>query len=216
MVKPLAACGLTLLISFLTSADYCIAAQQQSSLPTLKELSLEQLMDVEITSVSKKEQKVGDTAAAIYVITQEEIDRSGVTSIPEALRLAPGVTVSRINSHSWAIGVRGFGTGLSRSVLVLIVGVLGKDPFGGALDKIIEGEIFHNRKIVARRFPRMDEVAANSHVLFIGASEENNLLSILKAPRRASGPDRQRNSQFRPTRWRHRSQERKQQDRIRN
>jgi hypothetical protein len=58
--------------------------------------------------------------------------------------------------------------------------VLGKDPFGAALDKIIEGEIVHNRKIVARRFPRMDEAAANSHVLFIGASEENNLLSILK------------------------------------
>jgi YfiR/HmsC-like len=61
-----------------------------------------------------------------------------------------------------------------------IIGVLGKDPFGGALDKIIEGEIVHNRKIVARRFLRMDEAAANSHVLFIGASEENNLLSILK------------------------------------
>src|SRR5439155_26194658 len=59
---------------------------------------------------------------AIYVITQEEIHRSGVTNIPEALRLAPGVTVSRINSNSWAIGVRGFGTGLSRSVLVLIDG----------------------------------------------------------------------------------------------
>ena len=79
-------------------------------------------MDVEITSVAKKEQRVGETAAAIYVITQEDIHRSGVTSIPEALRLAPGVTVSRINSNQWAIGVRGFGTGLSRSVLVLIDG----------------------------------------------------------------------------------------------
>lgn len=88
----------------------------------LKQLTLEQLMDVEITSVAKKEQRVGDTAAAIYVVTQEEIRRSGVTSIPEALRLAPGVTVSRINSSQWAIGVRGFGTELSRSVLVLIDG----------------------------------------------------------------------------------------------
>ena len=79
-------------------------------------------MDVEVTSVSKKEQRVGDTAAAIHVITQEEIHRSGVTSIPEALRLAPGVTVSRIDGNSWAIGIRGFGTALSRSVLVLIDG----------------------------------------------------------------------------------------------
>ena len=56
------------------------------------------------------------------MITQEEIHRSGVTSIPEALRLAPGVTVSRIDGNSWAIGIRGFGSGLSRSVLVLIDG----------------------------------------------------------------------------------------------
>ena len=79
-------------------------------------------MNIEVTSVAKKEQTVGETAAAIYVITQEEIRRSGVTSIPEALRLAPGVTVSRIDANSWAIGVRGFSSGLSRSVLVLIDG----------------------------------------------------------------------------------------------
>ncbi|MGH7852324.1 MAG: TonB-dependent receptor plug domain-containing protein [Candidatus Binatia bacterium] len=79
-------------------------------------------MDVEITSVAKKEQRVADTAAAIFVITQEDIRRSGATSIPEALRLAPGVTVSRVDGNSWAIGIRGFGNALSRSVLVLIDG----------------------------------------------------------------------------------------------
>jgi iron complex outermembrane recepter protein len=114
--------GIASTLFFLFISSPCATAQQQSSLPALKQLSLEQLMDVEVTSVSKKEQRIGDTAAAIYVITQEEIHRSGVTNIPEALRLAPGVTVSRINSNSWAIGVRGFGTGLSRSVLVLIDG----------------------------------------------------------------------------------------------
>ncbi|HZA55513.1 MAG TPA: Plug domain-containing protein, partial [Candidatus Udaeobacter sp.] len=79
-------------------------------------------MDIEVTSVAKKDQKVADTAAAIYVITQEEIRRSGVTSIPEALRLAPGVIVSRIDANKWSIGVRGFGSRLSRSLLVLIDG----------------------------------------------------------------------------------------------
>ena len=79
-------------------------------------------MDVEVTSVAKKEQKVGETAAAIFVITQEDIRRSGVTSIPEALRLAPGVEVSRVDANKWSIGVRGFGSRLSRSVLVLIDG----------------------------------------------------------------------------------------------
>ena len=112
--------GLPLLIFYFIQATLCSA--QQGSLPALKQLSLEQLMDVEVTSVSKKEQRVGDTAAAIHVITQEEIHRSGVTSIPEALRLAPGVTVSRIDGNSWAIGIRGFGSGLSRSMLVLIDG----------------------------------------------------------------------------------------------
>jgi len=61
-----------------------------------------------------------------------------------------------------------------------VIGVLGKDPFGAALDKLIDGETIHNKSIVARRFPKMDEAAANSHVLFISSSEENNLLSILK------------------------------------
>ena len=61
-----------------------------------------------------------------------------------------------------------------------IISILGKDPFGGALDRIIEGETVHNRKIVARRFPRMEQSALNSHVLFISPSEENNLAAILK------------------------------------
>lgn len=98
------------------------AAEPPSSIPSLKQLSLEQLADLEVTSVARKEQKVADTAAAIYVITQEEIHRSGVTTIPEVLRLAPGVTVSRIDGNSWAIGIRGFVSDLSRSVLVLIDG----------------------------------------------------------------------------------------------
>ena len=61
-----------------------------------------------------------------------------------------------------------------------IIGVVGTDPFGAALDKIVEGETFHNRPIVARRFPRMEEAAANSHVLFISSSEESHLPAILK------------------------------------
>ena len=111
-----------LFFAFIGGASLPTAAQSQSSLPALKQLSLEQLMDVEVTSVAKKEQRVADTAAAIYVITQEEIRRTGVTTLAEALRLAPGVTVSRVDSNSWAIGIRGFTSGFSRSVLVLIDG----------------------------------------------------------------------------------------------
>ena len=114
--------GSPLIVVSILSFAFCAVAQEQKALPALKQLSLEQLIDVEVTSVSKKEQRVADTAAAIFVITQEDIRRSGVTTIPEALRFAPGVTVSRIDGNSWAIGIRGFGSGLSRSVLVLIDG----------------------------------------------------------------------------------------------
>jgi iron complex outermembrane receptor protein len=89
---------------------------------SLKGLSLEQLGNIEVTTVSKDPVKVMRTPAAIYVITQEDIRRSGVTSLPEALRLAPGVEVARIDSVKWAIGIRGFQSRLSRDVLVLIDG----------------------------------------------------------------------------------------------
>lgn len=61
-----------------------------------------------------------------------------------------------------------------------VIGVLGKDPFGTALDRVIEGESFHQKPIVVRRFSRMDESVGNSQVLFISASEESSLAAILK------------------------------------
>src|SRR2546430_9680169 len=88
----------------------------------LTQVSLEELGQIEVTTVSKQPVKVSQTPAAIYVITQEDIRRSGATSIPEALRLAPGVEVARVDSNTWSLGVRGFGSALSRSVLVLIDG----------------------------------------------------------------------------------------------
>ncbi len=88
----------------------------------LKGLSLEQLGEIEVTTATKQPVPVNKTPAAIYVITQEDIRRSGATSLPEALRLAPGVDVARIDSVKWSIGIRGFGSRLSRAVLVIIDG----------------------------------------------------------------------------------------------
>ncbi|OGP69341.1 MAG: TonB-dependent receptor [Deltaproteobacteria bacterium RBG_13_47_9] len=88
----------------------------------LTELAIEDLMKIEITSVSKKQQKVFDAAAAIFVITQEDIRRSGVTSIPEALRMAPGVEVAHISANQWAISIRGFNNLFANKLLVLIDG----------------------------------------------------------------------------------------------
>ncbi len=103
--------------SSLAAVDNPDAAEKQ-----LTQLSLEQLGNIQVTSVNKAPEEVWKTPAAIYVITQEAIERSGATNIPEALRLAPGVEVARINAGTWSIGIRGFGTRLSRSVLVLIDG----------------------------------------------------------------------------------------------
>ncbi len=91
-------------------------------IPDLTEMSIEDLMDIEITSVSKKPQKLSEAPAAVFVITQEDIRRSGVTSIPEALRMAPGVEVSRIDSNKWAITSRGFNGYRASKLLVLIDG----------------------------------------------------------------------------------------------
>jgi iron complex outermembrane receptor protein len=88
----------------------------------LKKLSLEELSQIEITTPSKEPESAFRSPVAITVITAEDIKRSGATSIPEALRLAPGVEVERIDSNRWSIGIRGFGTRLTRSVLVLIDG----------------------------------------------------------------------------------------------
>jgi iron complex outermembrane recepter protein len=102
----------------------CAQAAQSSQKPSdsLTQLSLEQLGNVEVTTASKEPEQVWQTPAAIFVITQEDIRRSGATSIPELLRLAPGVEVARIDSDHWAIGVRGFGGEFSKSLLVLIDG----------------------------------------------------------------------------------------------
>jgi iron complex outermembrane receptor protein len=89
---------------------------------SLKSLSLEELSQIEVTTPSRGPEKVMQTPAAVYVITNDEIKRSGATCIPEALRLAPGVEVARIDGSKWSIGIRGFGSRLTRDILVLIDG----------------------------------------------------------------------------------------------
>src|SRR3569832_1838748 len=76
--------------------------------PDLTELSLEQLMQVEVTTVSKTPERRFDSPAAVFVLTQDDIRRSGATTIHDLLSLVPGVEVGRIDSHTWYIGVRGF------------------------------------------------------------------------------------------------------------
>jgi iron complex outermembrane receptor protein len=95
------------------------AGQPQVDLTTL---TLDELGKLEITTVSKEPEQIWQTAAAIDIITQEDIRRSGATTIASALRLAPGVEVAQIDSDHWSIGVRGFGDQFSKAVLVLLDG----------------------------------------------------------------------------------------------
>jgi len=92
------------------------------SADSLKKLSIEQLMNVEVTSVSKRPERLTQVASAIQVITQDDIRRSGVTSLPEALRLATNLQVAQVDSRQWAISARGFNSTTANKLLVLIDG----------------------------------------------------------------------------------------------
>lgn len=105
----------------------------QSPAGDLTQVSIENLMNVEVTSVSKKEQKLSQVAAAVYVITQEDIRHSGATNIPDLLRMVPGLDVAQINANTWAISSRGFNSEFANKLLVLIDGRTVYTPlFGGA------------------------------------------------------------------------------------
>jgi len=100
-----------------------VASDTEPPLPDdLTQLSLEDLMDIEITSVAKKAQKLSEAAAAVFVVTQEDIRRTGATSIPEALRMVPGLQVARIDANKWAITARGYNGRFSNKLLVLMDG----------------------------------------------------------------------------------------------
>src|ERR1700733_12185588 len=108
--------GTKLLLTLLALTGMGLAQQD------LTELSLEDLMNTKVTSVSKKEQSLSKVAAAIFVVTQEDIHRSGALNIPDLLRMVPGLDVAQINANTWAISSRGFNHQFSDKLLVLIDG----------------------------------------------------------------------------------------------
>jgi len=132
---------LVLSLTFLAGEVFSQSSQPtpQSSLQTagqrdLSQVSLEDLMNIEVTSVSKKEQKMSQAAAAIFVITQEDIRRSGAANIPDLLRMVPGMDVSQINANTWAISARGFDDQFSNKLLVLIDGRAVYTPLLGGVN----------------------------------------------------------------------------------
>src|SRR5689334_18089934 len=109
----------TLLLFLLVFACYG-AGQERTS--ELADMSLEELLNVRITTIGRKQQELRHIPAAVYVITQEEIRRSGATSIPDLLRLVPGADVAQIDNNTWALSIRGFSSMSNNKLLVLIDG----------------------------------------------------------------------------------------------
>jgi len=112
--------ALSLLAVSLLAVCPRVPAQQSST--DLMEMSLEDLMKVEVTTIGKKPQKAAQMPAAVTVITQEDIRRSGATNIPEALRLVPGVEVAQVDDTIWAISIRGYNNRSADKLLVMIDG----------------------------------------------------------------------------------------------
>jgi iron complex outermembrane recepter protein len=103
-------------------AAFALPAGGQQKTSDLANRSIEDLMDIQVTSASKKEQKMSEVASAIFVITEEDIRNSGATNIPDVLRMVPGVDVAQINGSTWAISARGFNEQFSNKLLVMIDG----------------------------------------------------------------------------------------------
>jgi iron complex outermembrane receptor protein len=137
----------------------------------LTELDLTQLSELEITSVSKRPEALSAAPAAVFVITREDIRRSGVTMLPEALRLAPGVQVARINVNQWAISIRGFANRLSRSVLVLIDGRSVYTP-------LFAGVYWEAQDLLLEDVERIEVVRGPGGTLW-GANAVNGVINII-------------------------------------
>ena len=124
------------LLGFALLPLHCIAADEASrapSSPPLAGRSLEELMNVRVSSVSREESTMGRSPAAVFVITPEMIRRSGATSFPGLLRMVPGINVSKIDSNKWAVGSRGFADRFVGKLQVQIDGRTVYTPVNGGV-----------------------------------------------------------------------------------
>jgi iron complex outermembrane recepter protein len=138
-------------------------AAQTPSQTDLSRLDVEDLMNIKVTSVSKREQSMSRTAAAVFVISQEDIRRSGATNIPDLLRMAPGVDVAQIDANAWAISIRGFNSRYSNKVLVLIDGRTVYTPsFSGAFWEHLDMPLENIDRIEVIRGPGASVWGANA------------------------------------------------------
>lgn len=136
----------------------------------LSTISLESLMNVQVSSVSRHQEELRGSAAAIYVITQEDIRRSGMTDLAELLRTVPGLNVARINGSTWAVSARGFNAQYATKLLVLVDGRTVYDP-------TFSGVFWHLQNMVLEDIERIEVIRGPGATMW-GANAVNGVISI--------------------------------------
>ena len=145
---------------------------QQTPASGLGGLDLDQLARIKITSVSRKPEPISQAAAAVFVITQDDILRSGVTSLPEALRLAPGLQVARVGTREWAISSRGFNDQTTNKLLVLIDGRAVYSP-------LFAGVYWDVQDIPLGEIERIEVILGPGATLW-GANAVNGVINVIR------------------------------------
>jgi iron complex outermembrane recepter protein len=147
------------------------ALRPDSSLTALKKLSIEQLMNFEVTSVSKRPERLAQTASAIQLITGEDIRRSGASSLPEALRLAANLQVAQVDSRQWAISARGFNGTAANKLLVLIDGRTVYTP-------LFSGVFWDVQEVPLADIDRIEVISGPGATLW-GANAVNGVINVI-------------------------------------
>jgi iron complex outermembrane receptor protein len=137
----------------------------------LKSLSIEQLMEIDVTSVSRRSEPVSGAAAAITVITGEDIRRSGASNLPDALRIAVGLEVAQSDGNTWAVSSRGFNTTTSNKLLVLIDGRSIYTP-------LFSGVFWDVQDVMLEDVDRIEIIRGPGATLW-GANAVNGVINIL-------------------------------------
>lgn len=147
------------------------ATQTSSDIGALKKLSFEELFNIEITTVSRRPERLVDAASAIQVITAEEIRRSGALNLPDALRLATNLQVAQINAYNWAISARGFNAVTANKLLVLIDGRTVYTP-------LFSGVFWDVQNVMLEDIDRIEVISGPGATLW-GANAVNGVINVI-------------------------------------
>ena len=162
---------LFLVIILLADMIRIAAAQSNSTGSQLLGLSLEELMDIKVTTVSRRPQKLSEVASAVFVITQDDIRRSGATNIPDALRMAPGVQVDRLGTDKWAVSIRGFTGRFANKLQVLIDGRSVYNP-------IFSGTLWEQQDTLMEDIERIEVIRGPAATVW-GINAVNGVINII-------------------------------------